>query len=203
MVCILSLWLTADAVNQARPVHSEGGGPVATKIEILPLPLMARNGPVGPVRRRPFIGVKRTRERLSISEFDPQRTLFRSFQATCRPHDEPGRVHAPRRSLGQTARRGQMSLRAEGIRLGMVRRSDGGARLLDPGVGGRRTYFRLRPLNELCRSTTSAKKVGSTHVAFGFLIGFVSLDFGLTTVSSCFLIWLETVRDQPVPTLPM
>ena len=45
--------------------------------------------------------------------------------------------------------------------------------------------------------------VGSTHVAFGFLIGFVSLDFGLTTVSSCFLIWLETVRDQPVPTLPM
>jgi hypothetical protein len=78
------------------------------------------------------------------------------------------------------------------------------------GVGGRRTYFRLRPLNELCRSrpsevmsrySTSAKKVGSTHVAFGFLIGFVSLDFGLTTVSSCFLIWLETVRDQPVPTL--
>lgn len=41
----------------------------------------------------------------------------------------------------------------------------------------------------------SAKKVGSTHVAFGFLIGFVSLDFGLTTVSSC-LIWVETVRDQ-------
>jgi hypothetical protein len=38
-------------------------------------------------------------------------------------------------------------------------------------------------------------------VAFGFLIGFVSFDFGLTTVSSCFLIWLETVRDQPVPTL--
>jgi hypothetical protein len=29
------------------------------------------------------------------------------------------------------------------------------------------------------------------------------LDFGLTTVSSCFLIWLETVRDQPIPTLPM
>src|SRR5437660_6807908 len=94
----------------------------------------------------------------------------------------------------------------------MVRRPDGRARLLDPGVGGRRTYFRLRPLNELCRNrpsdvmsrySTSAKKVGSTHVAFGFLIGFVSLDFGLTTVSSCFLIWLETVRDQPVPTLPM
>jgi hypothetical protein len=37
----------------------------------------------------------------------------------------------------------------------------------------------------------------------GFLTGFVSLDFGLTTISSCFLIWLETVRDQPVPTLPM
>jgi hypothetical protein len=54
-------------------------------------------------------------------------------------------------------------------------------------MGGRPTYFRLRPLNELCRSgpsevisrySTSAKKVGSTHVAFGFLIGFVSLDSG-------------------------
>jgi len=68
--------------------------------------------------------------------------------------------------------------------------------MIDSGVGGRRTYFRLRPLNELCRNrpsevmsrySTPAKKVGSTHVAFGFLIGFVSLDFGLTTVSSCFL----------------
>jgi len=28
-------------------------------------------------------------------------------------------------------------------------------------------------------------------------MGLVSFDFGLTTVSSCFLIWLETVRDQP------
>jgi hypothetical protein len=37
----------------------------------------------------------------------------------------------------------------------------------------------------------------------GFLIGLVSLDFGLTTVSSCFLIRLDMVRDQPVPTLPM
>jgi len=26
-------------------------------------------------------------------------------------------------------------------------------------------------------------------------MGFVSFHFGLTTVSSCFLIWLETVRD--------
>jgi hypothetical protein len=33
------------------------------------------------------------------------------------------------------------------------------------------------------------------------LIGFVSFDFGLMTVSSCFLVWFETVRDQPVPTL--
>ena len=32
----------------------------------------------------------------------------------------------------------------------------------------------------MSRYSTSAKKVGSTHVAFGFLIGFVSLDFGLT-----------------------
>ena len=53
----------------------------------------------------------------------------------------------------------------------------------------------------MSRYSTSATKVGSTHVALGFLIGFVSLDFGLTTVSSCFLIWLETVRDHPVPDL--
>jgi hypothetical protein len=72
--------------------------------------------------------------------------------------------------------------------------------------------FRESPLNELARSkpsdvmsrySTSAKNFGSTHVAFGFLMVLVSLDFGLTTASSCFLIWLETVRDQPVPTLPM
>ena len=29
------------------------------------------------------------------------------------------------------------------------------------------------------------------NVALGFLTGFVSLDYGLTTVSSCFRIWLE------------
>ena len=29
-------------------------------------------------------------------------------------------------------------------------------------------------------------------------MGLVSFDFGLTTVSSCFLIWLEIVRDHPV-----
>jgi hypothetical protein len=52
----------------------------------------------------------------------------------------------------------------------------------------------------MSRYSTSAKNFGSTHVAFGFLIALVSFDFGLTTVSSCFLIWLETVRDQPVPT---
>jgi hypothetical protein len=47
----------------------------------------------------------------------------------------------------------------------------------------------------MSRYSTSAKKVGSTDVAFGFLMGFVSFHFGLTNVSSCFLIWLETVRD--------
>jgi hypothetical protein len=60
------------------------------------------------------------------------------------------------------------------------------------------------PLNELARNnpsdamsrySTSAKNFGSTQVAFGFLIALVSFDLGLTTVSSCFLIWLETVRD--------
>ena len=74
------------------------------------------------------------------------------------------------------------------------------------------TYFRESPLKELCRSrpsdvisrySTSAVKTGSTHVAFGFLTCLLSFDFGLTTLSSCFRIWLETVRDHPVPTLPM
>jgi hypothetical protein len=51
------------------------------------------------------------------------------------------------------------------------------------------------PSEVMSRYSTSAKKVGSTHVAFGFLMGFVSFHFELTTVSSCFLIWLETVRD--------
>jgi hypothetical protein len=68
----------------------------------------------------------------------------------------------------------------------------------------------VRPLNELCRSSPSdvmsrnsisAVNDGSTQVALSFLIGFVSFDFRLTTVSSCFLIWLDTVLDQPVPTL--
>ena len=63
------------------------------------------------------------------------------------------------------------------------------------------------PLNELARSkpsevmsrySTSATKVGSTQVALGFLMGLVSLDFGLTT---CSLIWLETVRPTR-PNLP-
>jgi hypothetical protein len=66
-------------------------------------------------------------------------------------------------------------------------------------------------LNELCRSkpsdvmsrySTSAMKDSSTQVALGFLTGWVSLDVGLMTVLSCLRIWLETVRDQPVPTLP-
>ena len=49
------------------------------------------------------------------------------------------------------------------------------------------------PLNELARSkpsdvmsvySTSAKNLGSTHVAFGFLTDRVGFDLGLTTVSS-------------------
>jgi hypothetical protein len=53
----------------------------------------------------------------------------------------------------------------------------------------------------MSRNSTSATKLGSTHVTFGFFTGFVSLDFGLTTVSSCLLTWLDTVLDQLVPTL--
>jgi hypothetical protein len=58
------------------------------------------------------------------------------------------------------------------------------------------------PSEVMSRYSTSATKDGSTPMAF-FLIGLVSLDLGLTTVSSCFRIGLEVVRDQPVPTLPM
>jgi hypothetical protein len=60
-----------------------------------------------------------------------------------------------------------------------------------------------QPLRRDIANSTLAKNVGWLHpVAFSFLSCFVSLDFGLTTVSSCFRIWLETVRDQPAPTLP-
>jgi hypothetical protein len=61
----------------------------------------------------------------------------------------------------------------------------------------RLTYLRDNPLNELCRSkpsevmsrySTSATKDGSTHVAFGLRMALVSFDFGLSTISSCFLI---------------
>ena len=55
----------------------------------------------------------------------------------------------------------------------------------------------------MSRDSTSAMNDGSTHTALGFLIGLVSMDFGLTTESSCFLIWIEIVRDQPVPALPI
>ena len=59
------------------------------------------------------------------------------------------------------------------------------------GLPARQAYFRDNPLNELARSkpsdvSMSAKNFGSTHVVFGFLMGLVSLDFGLTL--SCFLI---------------
>jgi hypothetical protein len=73
-------------------------------------------------------------------------------------------------------------------------------------------HWRESPLNELAlsrpsevmsRYSTSAKNFGSTHVALGFLSGLLSLLFGLTTVSSAFLILLDVVRFQPVPTLPI
>jgi len=38
----------------------------------------------------------------------------------------------------------------------------------------------------MSRYSTSAKNLGSTQVALGFFTCLVSLDFGLTTVSSCF-----------------
>jgi len=52
------------------------------------------------------------------------------------------------------------------------------------------------------RYSTSARNFGSTHVAFASRIGLVSFDVEVTTVSSLLRIWLDTVRDQPVPTLP-
>jgi hypothetical protein len=62
---------------------------------------------------------------------------------------------------------------------------------------------RSSPSAVMSRYSTSATNFGSVQAAFGALIGFVSFDFGLTTVSSCFRIPLETERYQPVPTLPM
>lgn len=61
---------------------------------------------------------------------------------------------------------------------------------------------RSRPSAVISRYSTSATNFGSTQVVLGALIGFVNFDLELTTVSSCFRIRLETVRDQPVPTLP-
>jgi hypothetical protein len=61
--------------------------------------------------------------------------------------------------------------------------------------------LRFRPLNELCRSnpsdvtsrhSTSAINDGWTHVALGLRMGLASLDFGVTAISSCFRIWLES-----------
>jgi hypothetical protein len=46
----------------------------------------------------------------------------------------------------------------------------------------------------MSRYSTSAVNDGSTQTALGFFNGLVSLDFGLTTVSSCFRIWLEIVE---------
>jgi hypothetical protein len=40
----------------------------------------------------------------------------------------------------------------------------------------------------MSRYSTSAVNDGTTHVAFGFLTGLVSLDFGLMIVLSCFRI---------------
>jgi hypothetical protein len=65
---------------------------------------------------------------------------------------------------------------------------------------------RFNPLNERARNkpsevmsrySISAKNCGSTQVAFRLRIALVSFDFGLTTVSSCLRIWVDTVRDQP------
>jgi hypothetical protein len=43
-----------------------------------------------------------------------------------------------------------------------------------------------RPSDVISRYSTSAKIFGSTQIDFGFLMGLVSLDLGLTTLSSCF-----------------
>ena len=54
----------------------------------------------------------------------------------------------------------------------------------------------------MSRYSTSARNFGSSHVAFGSRIGLVSFDVWITTGSSFLRIWPDTVRDQPVPTLP-
>jgi hypothetical protein len=66
-----------------------------------------------------------------------------------------------------------------------------------------KALWRSRLSDVISRKSTSATNLGKTQVAFGFLIGLVSLDFGLTTVSSRFRIWPEMVPDHPVPTFPI
>jgi hypothetical protein len=55
----------------------------------------------------------------------------------------------------------------------------------------------------MSRYSTSARNDGSTHVAFGFLTGFVNGDVAMTAVSSCLRILIDFVREQTVPTFPM
>ena len=55
----------------------------------------------------------------------------------------------------------------------------------------------------ISRYSISAKNLGSTQVAIGFLIGLLSSALGLTTVSSALRISAYFVRLQPVLTLPM
>ena len=66
------------------------------------------------------------------------------------------------------------------------------------------SYFRDNPLNELARNSpsdvmsrysTSATKVSSTHVALGFLMGLVSLDY----VSLCTLDQNGRITSTCVP----
>lgn len=65
------------------------------------------------------------------------------------------------------------------------------------------SYPRVRPLNELwrrspseviSRNSTSAVNDGSTHIALGLRVGFVSLEFGLITASQMMRMHRERFR---------
>src|SRR5262245_19339298 len=117
------------------------------------------------------------------------------------PYAATGTLPLPTATTRRTAPDANVSLKACGWP-GCLRVNVCGFARLD-FVSPLKELARGKPSDVMYRYSKSAKNFGSTNVAFGFLMGLVSFDLGLTTVSSCFLIWLEAVRDHPVPTLPM
>jgi hypothetical protein len=62
---------------------------------------------------------------------------------------------------------------------------------------------RSKPSEVISRYSTSATNIGSTKGALGFPDRFGKLGLGTDDRIELFSDWLETVRDQHVPTWPM